>query len=112
MRTITRGCGFDDETKEWAIWMNKPNGLSLPDRTLYYHGTECKFQNYTNKKGIAMFVLRGKLTGNVTNINSFFIQMRADFQKYIEDKKKKMGRPGQQKVHIPPMHPYWVKDKS
>lgn len=109
MRILNKGCTFDDQTKEWAVWMNKPKDLSLPNRTLYYHGSECKFQNYKNKKGVDMLFIRGKLPANVTNLEGFLIQARADLQKYVEDKKKKQLKPGEKPNMFAGIHPYWAK---
>lgn len=91
MRTITRGCTFDDQSKEWAIWMNKPNGLSIPDRPLYnplLGDDKCFLKNVVNRNGIPMLVIKGKLPPNVRDLNGFLIQMRADFTRYINSKKK------------------------
>lgn len=91
MRTITRGCTFDDQTKEWAIWMNTPSGLSIPDRPLYnplLGDTPCQLKNVKNRNGIPMLVIRGKLPPNVKDLNGFFIRMRSDFTTYINSKKK------------------------
>lgn len=91
MRTITRGCAFDDETKVWAVWMTKPNGLSIPDRPLYHNTGTYKLNNVINKKGIPMLVLRGKLPPMTRDLNGFLIQMRADLTNYINRKKKEAG---------------------
>lgn len=112
MRVISKGCGFDDQTKEWTVWMTKPKDLDLPDKTLYHNGRECKFQNVTNKKGVAMFVVRGTLPPGVTNLNSFFIQARKDLQTYIENKKKHKLKPGEEPNMFAGIHPHWVKNKS
>lgn len=110
MRTILRGCTFDDETREWAIWMNKPNSLTIPDRELYNKllgNDKCYLKNVTNKKGIPMLVIKGKLPPMVRDLNSFLIQMRADFTKYVNSKKEKQTLPN--KGPLPQMKPYWVK---
>ena len=91
MKTLTRGCTFDDKTKTWAVWMNKPNGLILSDRPLYHNLCDCQVKNYTNKKGIPMLVCVGKLPPTVRDLNGFLIQMRADFTKYVNNKKKEAG---------------------
>lgn len=91
MRTISRGIVVDDEAKTWAVWMNKPKGLEIPDMTLYYQDGECRMNNVTNKKGIPMLVCRGKIPPMVRNLNSYLIQARADFTNFINKKKKEAG---------------------
>lgn len=88
MQQLDKGCGFDRETGEWVIWMTKPKDLSLPNKTLYYHGGECKLYNYRNKKGVDMFVLRGQMPPTVRDVKGYLIQMRKDLTSYVEKKKK------------------------
>lgn len=91
MRILLRGCTFDDSTKEWAVWMNKPNGLSISDRPLYHSTGEYRLENVTNRKGVPMLVVRGKLPPMTRDLNGFLIQMRTDFTRYINQKKKEAG---------------------
>lgn len=90
-KTLTRGCTFDNQTKMWAVWMNKPNGLTISDRPLYHNLCDCYVKNVTNRKGIPMLVCGGKLPPTVRDLNGFLIQMRADFTAYINKKKREAG---------------------
>lgn len=91
MRTIERGCTYDDDTRDWAIWMNKPKGLEIEDKVLYNRlvGTsKCYLRNVINRKGIPMLVLKGTLEYPVRDLNGLFIQLRTDFTKYIRSQQK------------------------
>ena len=94
MKTLTRGCTYDSERNVWAVWMNKPKGLDVPDRPLWNNlmGDESlKLKNITNKKGVPMLVAFGKLPPTVRDLNGFLTQMRADLTSYINKKKKEAG---------------------